>query len=363
MNDRELDRLIAAASPVSDPRIETLDLHAAEAELMEDIVAIDIKQAAREQDGRVAGQRQHKRRQRRVMAALSAVAAVSLIAAGLLTTGGSATKVAPAAVAVAEANPRVLVDSSDWPVVRADEFTVDEGEMTFGNGTHRLDVSWHPASGYEEAVDKRDAEGMPRKEVTVLGRKGVMFRYPETTAYDTFVRPDGDHFVEIRGDLGAEEPYVALLEKLVQVDVETWLAAMPPSVVKPDARAEAVDEMLRDIPRPDGFDVEKLRSGERLKDRYQLGAMVTGAVACGWLDQWNAAKRSGDGSKLNEAVVAMRTARDWRTLHEMNDEGDYPEVLWEIADAMQGGTISTGKGKLPMTDREQYAAALGCDWL
>ena len=42
----------------------------------------------------------------------------------------------------------------------------------------------------------------------------------------------------------------------------------------------------------------------------------------------------------------------------MNEEGDYPEVVWEFAAAMEtNGTVPAGK---PMTVEEAYASALGC---
>jgi hypothetical protein len=54
----------------------------------------------------------------------------------------------------------------------------------------------------------------------------------------------------------------------------------------------------------------------------------------------------------------MGTARDWPVLHEMNDEGDYPEVLWRYADAMaNGGQIEGGKS---MSVEESAPDALGC---
>jgi hypothetical protein len=73
---------------------------------------------------------------------------------------------------------------------------------------------------------------------------------------------------------------------LQNVDVDTWLSAMPDSVIKPNGRAVAVNKMLEDIPVPDSVDVDELKSRGVVSDRYQLGAQVAGAVACGWIDQW-----------------------------------------------------------------------------
>jgi hypothetical protein len=87
-------------------------------------------------------------------------------------------------------------------------------------------------------------------------------------------------------------------------------------------------------------------------------------VACGWIEAW----LHGD----KRAVAALGTARDWQVLKDMNAEGDYPEVLWQYADAVtHGGTVPGGKravreslgaleGPEPITVEESYKDALGC---
>jgi hypothetical protein len=285
-----------------------------------------------------------------------------LIAAGVVTNGGrQQPRFGALARSVAEANTRILPGTPGWTVVRADEFTVDQGEMTFSNGDQAMDVHWEPAGQYRHQVEKGGNDGEDRGEVEVLGRRATIWRYAGSTDYVTVLPPEGSNYVYIRGDLGSEEAYRAVLGDLRAVDVDTWLEAMPSSVVRPDARAATVDAMLTDIPLPPGFDASPLRNGDAVKDRYQLGAQVTGAVACGWLDDWTEAKASGDEARTRAAIDAMKTSHEWDVLREMNPEGAYPEVLWEIADAMDGGGVSSGKGMVPLTDREQYASALGCE--
>ena len=42
----------------------------------------------------------------------------------------------------------------------------------------------------------------------------------------------------------------------------------------------------------------------------------------------------------------------------MNEEGDYPEALWDLVDAMAtDGVVMGGK---PLTIEQSYAGALGC---
>jgi hypothetical protein len=133
---------------------------------------------------------------------------------------------------------------------------------------------------------------------------------------------------------------------------------MPASVVLPANTAEAVNEMLDGIPLPNGFDRSKLKAGAIVRDRYQLGARVSGAVACAWIGQWVQASRSGDAVAATAAVEAMQTSRRWPILREMNREGDYPEVLWGLAVAMKSNTDVRG-GK-PTTVAVASRSSLGC---
>ena len=72
-------------------------------------------------------------------------------------------------------------------------------------------------------------------------------------------------------------------------------------------------------------------------DRYQLGAWVTGTVACTWLKRWSDARRTGDTAGVQQAVRAMATAKDWPILQEMSNSGGYPQILELLAAAMSNG--------------------------
>jgi hypothetical protein len=70
------------------------------------------------------------------------------------------------------------------------------------------------------------------------------------------------------------------------------------------------------------------------------------------------AHRVGDEDGAREAVEAMATTSSWPILQEMEDEGDYPQVLRQYAIAMaEDGFVPAGK---PLTIEESYATALGC---
>jgi hypothetical protein len=112
--------------------------------------------------------------------------------------------------------------------------------------------------------------------------------------------------------------------------------------------------MLLDLPLPPGFDRSTLDTGGMPRDRYQLGARVVAAVACGWIETWI----DGEPKERAEAVAALKTARSWTVLKEMEREGAYGEVLFQYADAIASdGTVVGGK---TLTVAQSYKDALGC---
>jgi hypothetical protein len=282
-----------------------------------------------------AGMRPRRRRPARALL-LAPVAAAAALAIALTQTGGPS--FAAELVRAAEASPRLLMDG--WNVTRVDEWSEDQGEMTFADGSRTLELSWWSAS-------QTGNEGKDSDKLTAGGR--TVYRYHGTNDYTAFWR-SGDATVEARALAASPQDFVALLQRLHAVGAETWLRALPDTAIAPSAHGAAVDAMLKGLPLPPGFDAAALRHDARTRDRYQLGAQVAGAVACGWIEAW----LHGD----KRAVPALAGARDWQVLEDMNAEGDYPEVLWQYADAVaHGGTVPGGK---PITVKESYKDALGC---
>jgi hypothetical protein len=307
-----------------------------------------------------SARRPHRWRRRRVLglAAPALAAAVAAVVLGITLTGnGSDQAWAAALVRVAEAAPRLLVDEDGWEITRADQFSVDYGEMTLAKDGQELEIKWMPGSEYAQAVGKRDAELDDLGTASAAEGEARLFRYRGTSDYVAlWLR--GDYLVEARGLASDTDAFRAVLASLHEVDVDTWLSAMPESVVKPTSQADVIENMLAGIPLPSGFDRRSIPTTDAVRDRYQLGAQVTGTVACAWIDRWVNARRVGDEAAAREAVDAMSTSRTWPVLQEMNEEGDYPEVLWELAAAMEtNAPVPAGK---PMTVEEAYVAALGC---
>jgi hypothetical protein len=359
---KELNRLVAEASPIRDADLAEFDFERAEAELIREIIA----SPEGFHDPELTPE--PERRSQRVLArwpALS-VAAVALAFLVAFATFGlfrndDQPVFAASAIKVAEANPRLLMTAQGWSVARADEFTADQGEMAFSNGSDEVELFWLPSGQYQSYLRDRESDSNEQTAIAFLGRPATMYTETDTAAgmgpsFDTIVSPEGKTFVEIRGDaLGSEDAYRQLLDSFEHTDVNTWLSAMPPSVVQPSDRAATVDEMLKGIPLPPGFDAAPLKRGDTVSDRYQLGVKVAGSVACDWLDRWTEGLAKGDQAEVQRAKDALATSHDWPILQEMDKEGDYPEGIWDFAKDRLGGS---GFGR---NTTHNYNASLGCN--
>jgi len=352
MNDQELDAAIAAAFP-DDGQVGALDLAGADLALRE---AIMVQTEIRPTLAPV-----HPLRRRGWRAAgLAAVAAALVAALVVVVPGasrdGSAAWAAPV-LAVAESAPRYLLAQEGWVVTQVPEFSGASGQVVFSDGEATIDLHWRPASTHDEYVADRselpELEGMT---ATADGVPARVFTYGDTDGGTDLAAlwRQGDHSLEARGVVRDAAAFAGLLAALEEVDVDAWLTALPEQVVRPDGERDAIAGMLADVPLPPGFDPRSLERGAAI-DRYQVGAQATGAVACGWIESWIAASSRGDAAAAQEAVDAMATSRDWAILQEMDAEGDFPEVVWEHADAMAADGTLYG---YPVADG--YRAAFGC---
>jgi hypothetical protein len=362
MTDEELDAALRAMSRFDDAQVDAFDLGSSESELMEDVMSTSQLEPALTNESDPVIQLSRPRRTRRAVAAAMAMAAASVLVVGgtgLLRNNGSSAYAAEA-VKVAEANERLLISLPGWKVIRADEMTVDNGEMTFSDGTHEMGLFWKQASEYSSYMDDR-SDQTSKVLVTVQGRRGTMFVRSDSTDLTTLVEPRAASFLEIRGDLGSEAAYRAVVASLKPVSVERWLAALPASVVKPRDRSTVVQSMLQGIPVPAGFDPTSLKTSAAVSDRYQLGAQVTGAVACAWFDQWFSAADRGDATSQKDALDALNTSPTWPILNEMAPQGSWEEVLSHLTNAIATGSLDEGSGPHEPT-RNEIGKGIGCSW-
>ena len=299
-----LDDLVRRADPIRDEPLEFDDAFEA---LREEIVARPV----------IARTRPPRRRRWLAAPAVAAVAsAVALLVFFLPGDGGTNRAWAAPLVKVAESVPRLLV--GEWQVTRADEFAVGQGEMDFTDGARTVQLSWHKG-------------GDPIHKDGIIGWE------------------QQGYALELRGEAAAEAR-----AELRAVSIDEWLSAMPASVVRPVESEQVVDQMLGDLPLPPGLDRAALDTGGMPRDRYQLGSRVVAAVACGWIATWI----DGEPKERAEAIAALKTARSWAVLKEMEREGKYGEVLLQYVDAIAAdGKVVGGK---PVSVEESYKDALGC---
>ncbi|KAB1916098.1 hypothetical protein [Micromonospora sp. AMSO31t] len=363
MTEEHLDRMVRDADPYRPDVIGHLD--GAKQALLEEIMSEPTLD-------RVAETPQPRTRSRRTLvrrlagpltaaAALIGVLAVATVygepphdggpapagTAAAPGTAGAGTPVSysPVALKAAEQNPRLLIDEPGWKVTTVYGFAEKQGTIAFRNGARQMDMNWYPADQYDGYHADRRNVSAPQA-VKVDGWPGDLFRYSGED-FAVMLRPRDGVFVELRASGGNRTEFDRILTHVVRVDVRTWLAALPPEIVTPARVDEQATKVLADIPLPPDFDRAAL-AGLGTNDAYQFGAQVTSRVGCGWIAEWQRAKRAGDDAALRRAADALRSSHNWKVLHQMNDEGDWPEVFWETADKVVAG------------ESVRYADALGC---
>jgi hypothetical protein len=333
----DIETELSAANPAPRARIAELPLAEAEDELLRSIVA--EPEPAR-------GARRSRRRTRRYLAVVAAAAAVAGLVVAALDIGKGPGEPEPAFAAelvrFAEHSPLLLLDQPGWQVVYADEQTAIEGEMRFERTSGDAELSWRPLSlGHWKRDRAASAELIVK--APVLDTNATVYQYEDPTRKPgedldvTALWLDRGRVLEFRSSVPDLTTFKAQLASLERVDTNTWLSAMPTSVVKAADHDTVVTEMLKGIPLPPGFDPTEIRAQGLTKDRYQLGATVVGTVACSWFQRWWQGRRAGDQQRVREAIAALRTAKDWPVQRAMSKQGAYPEVLEEYITALPSG--------------------------
>lgn len=250
--------------------------------------------------------------------------------------------------AMAKRMPRFLLDAPGWQITTVYGFGRTEGTLGFSHGTgpdrQNLQLEWYPADQYGDYFhDRNDDPSIGHEATTLAGGDATLFTY-SATDHATMLQPDGDSFVELRGMGMSRADYLAITAQLRQATVSEFLAALPADVTTPGDQGTNAQKVLADIPVPPGFTFKP--DGETL-DPYQFGALVTGQVACAWIDRY----RTGTAVQRQEAVTALETSHSWKVLNSMNADGDWPEAIWEYADGLAHGDLRS---------RAEYRGAIGC---
>ncbi|MEQ4306064.1 hypothetical protein ABNF97_32535 [Plantactinospora sp. B6F1] len=247
----------------------------------------------------------------------------------------------------AQDHPRLLIDEPGWKAISVYGFAEETGSIEFQNGDRSLQMNWYPDEQYQDYYDDRLHVSKPEA-TTVANRPASIFTYRRNDMA-AMLRPQDGTFVELRtGGNWTRATFDEILTHVIKVDAESFLKALPPEIVTPgDVREEAA-RILADMPSPPGFDVSVLDNAGA-NDPYQFGAAVAGRVTCDWIAEWIRADSAGDDHAVRQAAAALRSSHHWKVLHDMNDEGDYPEVVWEIADKVADGDVP-----------KSYQDGLGC---
>ena len=362
----DLDALLAMADPVGRARDADGGVHAAMDELRQAIVA---SPPAGMRPASTRGSRRRRRLTLRVALAAVTILAAGWIAVLALDDGDRAgTAWGAELVRFAESSPLVLLDEPGWHIDYADEQSAQEGEMHFRRGNLAADLQSAAVKGADtpqttaqlnwrsgDLADwERDRAASAELTTTgpVLGTTARIYQYAGGRPGHrdvTALWNSGDHVLEFRAGVADVGAFRTMLAQLRKVDADAWLSALPASVVKTADRTAVITAMLRGIPLPSGFDASTIQGPRLSRDRYQLGAAVSGTVACTWFRRWLEARNRGDHAAVRAAIDAMATAKDWPILDEMSKTGDYPEVLRGYVGAMSdkrwdGGNIDEGLG-------------------
>ena len=392
MNDTELDVLVATISPISDREVAALPLDRAEAELLEAILALPQVEPIptdRPHAGPAAkvlplsGRRRHRTRRR-----LTVVATAAALVVGAVLWQQRApdedgeTVVAAEQEAADTTTPRLLLDRPGWSIQWA-----APGTMTFSDGTTTLRMSWSAGNARQdhegavasmtEQVERIQAltEGSPTEGASILeplvimGQEAFATRItsPDATDPDDVVFEAAwvldDFAVHASATIASQAAFVDLVTSLRQVDMDTWLGAMPDNVIQPDGQRQAVDELLADVPLPPGIDLTAFRTDNAgIESRTDVAIKLTNAVACGWFDSWSAATDAGDRAGAERAVEAMATARSWPIVIESDVDGKFGMLpIWELAEAMPTNAFTQYSTGQIGTPRDLYVNRFACD--
>lgn len=338
---------------LSDRAIADLPLAAGRAELLEEIMTTPVL----DHPAPPRPDRPVIRRWLVPAAAAVLVAGLVGVPAWLATDGGGGDGAGrPSGVAGAPSPEQVsgyraVLDAPGWEVTYVQEEPPYGGEMSYSNGERSLDIHWRPAKTYDTYVEDRGDNG-PGEEIEVLGKPGLVWAY---SANDhTMIRePDLGHLLEVRGSGMDKAAYLDLLAALRLVDDAGFQAALPEEFITDAERDAEIQAMLDGIAEttyplfPPGSETVVTSSEP---DRYQLGADVSGAVACAWLGEFTKAHAAGDERRMDNATDALARSREWPILLEMDEQGDWSEVIWEYAEQIMDGELPEG-----------YRTGLGCD--
>ena len=335
---------------LTDEAVAMLPLEAGRAELLEEIMST----VAPDRTVDTTGETGDDRRSRWLIpvaaaAAVAAIAAATIWGQGLLPGGSEEAQSFADQLALPDGQGIVL-DAPGWTVD-----SLGSDGIQFKRGDARLDVTSYPADSYDSYVVDREHivdPAAPGEPIEVLGRSAQMWAYLPTD--HTAIREVEDgHWIELRGAGLDETAYLGLLGQLRFTSESEFDASLPQGFVTTAERPAAAAKILTDIEAISGAgfpsgEAPSFADGDS-QDRYQFGAEVAGVYACAWFNAYENAKSHDQAAAQAEAARVLGTSRDWPILNEMNEAGDYPEVVWDLSRDVPAGIA-----------RDGYREGLGC---
>jgi hypothetical protein len=385
MNSHELEATLAAAYPVDRERIERLDIESMEADLLADLEDAPAMPAV------PAPRRPLPPRRRLALGLVAAALAAAVVAIVALAGGGTgqpSRAYGAELIRFAERSPLLLLEGPEWGIRNIDQLKGGEGRIEFTQKSpdphpdeplmtradakrhftppaviqrrqRRVELNWHATSQdkllfHAGELGKSLYDSYLHKTVK-LYEPGPAFKTAiPNLGVTAYVAPrsenrreggpgdrlmvafwkEGGHLLELRASVRNLAAFRERLSWLRRVGTEEWLDAMPTRVVKSTEYAATVEAILEGIPLPPGFDPTGLQQTQLTTDRYQVGAVVGGAVACEWFHDWGQAIQADDTATVEEAERVLRGAGSWPIFREMAKEGAYPATVVEYAKAM-----------------------------
>lgn len=363
MSTDTLDRELRAANPIARSVLAALDLDECEAALGRALIGEPIAIEARPAgDGRARPLSHHPRR---VLLGLAAAAAAAAAIVVLLVGSGHGPESPARAygaelVRYAESTPLLLLlDEPGWRVKNLEQEHGGDGQLEIVTDTGPADQRWvklfwlpadqaglnlravlHPR--IDRTPGRRFSTELPNLgaivHIDTRAESALQYGHPGDHEMSALWR-EGGHVLFVNSRVPSLTAFRQRLEGLRRVDAKTWLDAMPPRVVKAAEFAPTVEEMLRGIPLPPDFDPRQVPHRGLSQDRYDVGAIVGGAVACAWFRNWGEARADGDTEAAAKAEhILLGSERQWPIFREMAKEGAYPATVIEYARKMHSGS-------------------------
>jgi hypothetical protein len=307
---------------------------------------------------------------------LSLAAAITGTAAILLLTG-SASESQPAyaadVVRFADSTPLLLLEEPAWRVRNVVQWQRSSGNMEFGPGApapaephpsrseiirgeaqlhfglRTITVGWAPWQRASRWLNNYRAHGFtataPVLRTVAHIDPGAQRSNPGAHGRRSMLAiwKEGDRLISLSAWVPDLDAFRERLSWLRKVETVTWLDAMPPRVVKAAEYGGEVDKMLRGIPLPPGFDPSRIPDRHLTTNRYSVGRAVGGAVACKWFGRWFDAQADHDLDAAREARHALLGSRSWPVFRRIANEGAYPQLVVEFAEALPSGHWGHGR--------------------